>query len=63
MLSYPHQTKMRMSPEKRKNLERGIFMVLIIGLTLYGLKDVNAAEKIIRALTDAFALLFNSINT
>lgn len=52
-----------MSPEKRKNLERGIFMVLIIGLTLYGLKDVNAAEKIIRALTDAFALLFNSINT
>lgn len=63
MLSYPHQTKMRMSPEKRKNLERGIFMVLITGLTLYGLKDVDAAEKMIRALTDAFALLFNSINT
>lgn len=63
MLSYPHQTKMRMSPEKRKNLERGIFMVLITGLTLYGLKNVDAAEKIIRALTDAFALLFNSINT
>ena len=52
-----------MTPDKRKNLERGIFMVLITGLALDGLKDVDAAEKMIRALTDAFALLFNSINT
>ena len=52
-----------MTPDKRKNLERGIFMVLITGLALYGLKDADAAEKMIRALTDAFALLFNSINT
>lgn len=63
MLLSPLQTKMRMTPDKRKNLERGIFIVLITGLTLYGLKDVDAAEKMIRALTDAFALLFNSINT
>lgn len=49
-----------MRPKQNKELERGIFIILIILLTLYGLKDIDAAEKLIRALTDAFTILFNN---
>ena len=47
----------------KKNIERGIFIILIVLLILYGMKDSDAAEKLIRALTDAFTLLFNTIDT
>ena len=51
-----------MKPEKRTSLERGLFIGLIIGLTFYGLKNIDAAERLIRAVTDAFTLLLNTIN-
>lgn len=47
----------------QKSIERGIFIILIVFLALYGMKDSDAAEKLIRALTDAFTLLFTTIDT
>lgn len=46
-----------------KIIERGIFIILIVFLVFYGTKDSDAAEKLIRALTDAFKLFFNTIDT
>lgn len=51
-----------MKPDLKKDLERGIFIALIVLLTFYGLKDIDAAEKLIRALTDAFSILFNTLS-
>lgn len=39
-----------------------VYMMLLVGLVLYGLKDSQAAEGLIRAITDAFAILFNNPN-
>lgn len=48
---------------ERKNIERDIFILFIVGLALYGLKDSETAERLIRALTDAFSILINTTST
>nr|DAI00558.1 MAG TPA: hypothetical protein [Caudoviricetes sp.] len=45
---------------KRKEMERSIYILLIIGLTLYGLKDSETAERLIRSLSEAFSILINN---
>lgn len=39
-----------------------VYLVLLVGLVFYGLKDYQAAEGLIRAITDAFVILFNNPN-
>lgn len=39
-----------------------VYMILLVGLVFYGLKDSQAAEGLIRAITDAFTILFNNPN-
>ena len=39
-----------------------VYMLLLVGLVLYGLEDSQAAGGLIRAITDAFAILFNNPN-
>mgnify|MGYP003623395450 CR=1 FL=1 len=43
----------------RKAVERTIYLILIVGLTLYGLKNSEAAIGLINTIKDAFSLLFN----
>lgn len=45
--------------EKLKAIERGIYIVLICCLVLYGMKDSDAAVKLIQAVHQAFSLLLN----
>lgn len=42
----------------RKTAERIVYIILIIGLVLYGVfKDSTAAEGLIRAVKEAFTIL------
>lgn len=43
----------------RAQVERTIYLVLIVLLALYGLRDSGAAVSLIGAVKDAFLLLFN----
>ncbi len=45
--------------EKFKAIERGIYIILICGLVIYGIKDSDAAVKLIQAVHQAFTLLLN----
>jgi hypothetical protein len=42
----------------RKTIERAVYMALVIALVIYGLKDSDAAVKLIHALMEAFSILF-----
>ena len=42
---------------KRKNVERGIYILIIIFLVIYGLWDSEAAAKLILAVKEAFSIL------
>lgn len=42
----------------RKSVERSIYLVLIVGLTVYGLWNSEAAVSLINAIKEAFSLLF-----
>jgi len=42
----------------RKNVERGIYILIIIALVIYGFKDSEAASKLILAVKEAFSILF-----
>lgn len=44
----------------RRKVQWAIYLILIIGLVIYGMKDSEAAERLIRAITDAFTILFNN---
>lgn len=44
----------------RKDTERIIYIILIVGLAIYGLKDSEAAERLIRSVSEAFTILINS---
>ena len=50
-------------PKRRKvthrQVERTIYLVLIVLLALYGFRDSEAAVNLIGAVKDAFLLLFN----
>lgn len=43
----------------RKGFERTVYLIIIIGLTIYGVKDSDAAVKLIEAVYQAFTLLLN----
>lgn len=43
----------------RQQVERTVYLVLIVLLALYGLRDSGAAVSLIGAVKDAFLLLFN----
>ena len=42
---------------KRKNVERGIYILIIIFLVIYGLWDSETAAKLILAVKEAFSIL------
>ena len=44
----------------RKDVERAVYVLLIILLVLYGMKDSDAAERLIRSVADAFTILLNT---
>lgn len=51
--------KMKMKLDRRK-VQWAVYLILLIGLVIYGLQDSEGAERLIRAITDAFAILFNN---
>lgn len=58
---YKFLKKMKIKVDYRK-IQWIVYMMLLVGLVLYGLEDSQAAEGLIRAITDAFAILFNNPN-
>lgn len=44
---------------KRSTVERAIYILIVIGLVIYGLKDSEVSVKLIRVVMEAFSLLFN----
>jgi len=43
----------------RQSVERTIYLILVVGLAVYGLWNSEAAIGLINAIKDAFSLLFN----
>ena len=41
----------------RRKVQWTVYLILLIGLVIYGLRDSEGAERLIRA---AFAILFNN---
>ena len=41
----------------QKNLERAVYILIIIALVIYGLKNSEAAATLITALKEAFSIL------
>ena len=50
---------MKMKLDRRK-VQWAVYLALLVGLVIYGLRDSEGAERLIRAITDAFAVLFNN---
>lgn len=50
---------MKVKFDQRK-VQWAVYLILLIGLIIYGMKDSEAAERLIRAITDAFTILFNN---
>jgi hypothetical protein len=48
------KTKVRLS---RKTIERAVYILLVILLVIYGLKDSEAAAVLINAVKEAFSIL------
>lgn len=44
----------------RRNAERSLYIVIIIGLVIYGLWDSDTSEKLINAVCTAFSILINN---
>lgn len=42
----------------RKDIERIAYMLIIIALAIYGMRDSEAAVKLMQAVQHAFSLLF-----
>ncbi len=45
----------------RAAVERTIYIILIVALAIYGLKNSEAAVSLINALKDAFSILLNNV--
>jgi hypothetical protein len=41
----------------QKNMERAVYILLIIVLVIYGLKDSDAAATLMNAVKEAFSIL------
>lgn len=50
---------MKMKLDRRK-VQWMVYLILLIILVIYGMNDSEAAERLIRAITDAFTILFNN---
>lgn len=57
---------MKKKPENEKKrritraaMERTIYLILIVVLAIYGLKDSETAVSLINAIKDAFSILLN----
>lgn len=46
---------------KPSTLERTIYMLIVVVLVIYGLKDSQTAIKLIHAVMEAFSILFNIV--
>lgn len=44
----------------RRAVERTIYLILIVALAIYGLKDSEAAVSLINAIKEAFSILLNN---
>lgn len=51
-----NETKRKITPAA---VERTIYVILIVALAIYGLKDSEAAVSLITAIKDAFSILLN----
>jgi hypothetical protein len=40
-----------------KMIERAVYILIIIGLVIYGLKDTEVAVRLIKAVIEAFSIL------
>jgi hypothetical protein len=40
-----------------KMIERAVYILIIIGLVIYGLKETEVAVRLIKAVTEAFSIL------
>lgn len=49
-----------MMKANKAKAERVVYLILIIVLAFYGLKDSESAVKLIKAITEAFSVLFNN---
>lgn len=43
-----------------RTIERGIYILIIMAFCVYALKDSDTAEKLIRAVTEAFTIIINT---
>ncbi|WP_165045051.1 hypothetical protein [Dysgonomonas sp. ZJ709] len=41
----------------RKTVERAVYILIIIGLVVYGLKDAEVAVKLIKSVIEAFSII------
>lgn len=48
-----------MEKGKHKKIEKTIYIIIICGLVIYGIRDSDAAVKLIQAVHQAFSLLLN----
>ncbi|MBF0575520.1 hypothetical protein [Dysgonomonas sp. GY617] len=46
---------------KRSTVERAIYILIVTGLVIYGLKDSEVSVKLIHATMEAFSILFNIV--
>lgn len=48
---------MKKSDITPKMIERAVYILVIIGLVIYGLKNTDTAIKLIRAVIEAFTII------
>lgn len=48
---------MKKSDITPKMIERAVYILIIVGLVIYGLKDTDIAIKLIRAVIEAFTII------
>lgn len=44
----------------RKTAERGLYMIVVIALVIYGTKNTDTAVKLMKSLTEAFTLILTT---
>lgn len=45
---------------KKRSVDKTIYIILIIGLVVFGLWETDAAVKLIHAVIEAFKIIFSS---
>jgi disulfide bond formation protein DsbB len=44
---------------RRSTVERAIYILIVIGLVIYGIKDSEVSVKLIHGVMEAFSILLN----